>query len=309
MSTTEAVIDVEQFEVRRTVRIAAPVEIVWAALTEASQIGQWFGQSADFPDGVHEGAEGTFGWTEHGDFPVRIDQHEPRTAFAFTWGTPGEPIRDDNSTTATFAVAQEGDETVVTVVESGFDTLGEAAGRRAAMEENAQGWTEELDDLVAHVAALLAGSPPRVDDAAGTITRTVLVRVPRERVWAHLVDPAAIEAWWGHPARFPGGVREGAEGTFEWTGHGLMPMRVECFDPPTHFDLRWGALGDETPGPGASLVEFTLDEAGADGTLVTVVETGFSALSGGERERQIADNVQGWTHVLDALARYAEEHP
>src|SRR5690606_7168351 len=48
----------------RTLRIDAPPSLVWAVLTSPDQSAQWFGQSATFPDGVHAGATGTFGWTD-----------------------------------------------------------------------------------------------------------------------------------------------------------------------------------------------------------------------------------------------------
>lgn len=305
---TDSRIDEVAATVTRTVRIDAPPDLVFEVLTRPDQIAQWFGQSADFPDGVHVGARGSFGWVDHGDFPARVEAYEPPSRFAFTWGTPGEPIREDNSTTATFTLAPEGDATLLTVVESGFDTLGDAAGRRAAMEDNAQGWTEELDHLVAHVDGLATGTGlrPRADLDQGRIVRTVLIRAPRPVTWSVLTDEAAIEQWWGHPARFEGGIRTGAEGTFEWTGHGLMPMRVERADEPGRLDLRWGGLGEQTPGPDASLVSFTLHPVGEDRTLVTVVETGFSGLDAAARRAAMEDNVAGWTAVLDGLVGYAE---
>lgn len=302
-------IDESALTVTRSLRIEAPRELVFEVLTRPDQIAQWFGQRADFPDGVRAGAHGTFGWTDHGDFPARIESYDPPTGFAFTWGTPGQPLREDNSTTATFTLAEDGDATVLTVVESGFDTLGDAAGRRAAMEDNASGWVEELDQLATHVDLLVAGvTRPTSDLDAGLISRTVLVRAPQDVTWDVLTDEAAIEAWWGHPARFPGGgLRAGASGTFEWTGHGLMPMVVERFDAPAQLDLRWGGLGDDTPGPEASLVEFHLAPVGADRTLVTVVETGFGHLDAAARRAAMEQNVTGWTHVLDGLARHTDE--
>lgn len=304
---TASRIDEEAFTVTRTVRIAAPRDLVFEVLTLPDQVAQWFGQTAEFPDGVHVGSEGTFGWTDHGDFPARIEVFQPPSAFAFTWGTPGEPLRDDNSTTATFTLQEDGDGTLLTVVESGFDTLGKAAGRRAAMADNAQGWTEELDELVAHVQGLSRGTGlrPRPDLDSGTITRTVLVHAPQQLTWEVLTDPAAIEEWWGHPARCAGGMRAGAEGTFEWTGHGLMPMRVERVEAPSRLDLLWGGLGEESPGEHASLVELTLSPVGADRTLVTVAERGFTHLDTTARRAAMEENVTGWTHVLDGLARFA----
>ncbi len=301
-------IDEDTATVTRTVRIEAPRDLVFEVLTRPDQIAQWFGQSADFPDGVHAGAQGVFGWRDHGDFPARIESYRPPSGFAFRWGTPGEPLQEDNSTTATFTLEADGQGTLLTVVESGFDALGELAGRRAAMEDNAQGWVEELDELVAHVVALARGTGlrPVADVDRGRIVRSVLVRAPRPTTWSVLTDPAAIEAWWGHPARFEGGIRQGAAGTFEWTGHGLMPLVVERADEPERLDLRWGGPGEESPGPDASLVCFTLAAVGEDRTLVTVAETGFSSLGGADRRAAMEEDAAGWTSVLDSLVRHAE---
>src|SRR5690606_40947098 len=61
---TTSQVDLDTATVSRTLRIDAPPSLVWAVLTSPDQIAQWFGQSATFPDGVHAGATGTFGWTD-----------------------------------------------------------------------------------------------------------------------------------------------------------------------------------------------------------------------------------------------------
>ena len=155
----EASINEDAMFVTRTIELRAPIETVWETLTEPREIAQWFGQSADFPAGMHEGAAGSFGWTAHGDFPCRIERWERPHVWAFRWGTPGEPIRDDNSTLATFTLERVGDVTRLTVVETGFERLGDEAAARAAMQDNRQGWTEELDELLALVARRWAPVP------------------------------------------------------------------------------------------------------------------------------------------------------
>src|SRR5690625_4693295 len=134
MTNPPASIDDEALTVEREIRIDAPQATVWAALTTPEHIAGWFGQQALFPDGVHTGARGTFTWPEHGPFPVQIVTFSPTEEFAFTWGTPGEPIQPDNATTATFTLREDAGQTVLRVVESGFDTLGDAAGRRRSEE-------------------------------------------------------------------------------------------------------------------------------------------------------------------------------
>lgn len=304
MSASE--IDHEASTVTRTIRIDAPRPLVWATLTSPEQIAQWFGQRAEFPRGIRLGAEGLFGWTDHGDFPARIDAYDPVERFAFTWGAPGEPIREDNSTTATFTLAEAGEATVLTVVETGFDTLApDLTKRRAAMEDNAQGWTEELDQLTTHVTSLREGRSAVADLDAGTITRTILVEADRATAWAALTTPASIESWWGHPAIFPDGVRPGSLGTFEWVGHGLFPVTIDALDEPERFVMAWGELGESTPGPTATQVTFTLTEAG-DHTLLTVLETGFENHEAAARRAAMEGNVEGWNAVLDSLAAFVE---
>lgn len=303
---TTSQVDLDTATVSRTLRIDAPPSLVWAVLTSPDQIAQWFGQSATFPDGVHAGATGTFGWTDAGDHPVRVDVHEPPHRFAFTWGTPGEELRPDNATTATFTLTPDGDGTQLTVVETGFDTLrGDVAAHRAAMADHAEGWERELDELVAHVTTLRRGGGAVADLDAGTITRTVLVDADRPTVWRALTTPAAIEAWWGHPASFPDGVRPRSLGTFEWVGHGLFPVLLERVEEPSLFTFTWGDLGETEPGPRSTHVRFDLVEAG-EATLVTVVESGFDRTPAAERRAAMEQNTGGWDAVLDALVAHVE---
>lgn len=286
--------------VTRTIEVRAPIDVVWETLTEPASIAAWFGQRADFPDGVHAGALGSFGWDAHGDFPSRIERFEPPSAFAFTWGAPGEPIREDNSTTATFTLEREGDVTRLTVVETGFERLGDEARARSALEDNRQGWTEELDDFVALLAR--RWTPAVVDPVAGTITRSLEIAAPRPSVWRHLTDPASIESWWGHPAVFPGGVRVGVTGTFEHEGQ-RWPVAIRAMREPEAFAFRWGAFGEDEPGQEACDVRFDLEET-AHGTRVTVVESGWMRVPQEERDERMRGNGGGWEIVLDGLRRH-----
>ena len=141
-----AVVDTESYTVSRTLRIEASRERVWAALTRDDLISQWFGTSASLPD-LTPGGLGTFGFEGYGEFPVRVEEVDEPVAFAFTWGTRDEPLRADNSTLVRFTLVEDGAATVLSVVESGFGLLGRDP--LEAMQSNRQGWTDELDELVA----------------------------------------------------------------------------------------------------------------------------------------------------------------
>ena len=66
-----SVVDDAAFSVQRTIRISAPVEKVWAAVTEPAHISRWFGQAAF--EGTGAGARGTLTWPDRDPIPVRIE--------------------------------------------------------------------------------------------------------------------------------------------------------------------------------------------------------------------------------------------
>ena len=154
MTTTSnsqaSVVDTDTFTVRRTVHIAAPVEKVWAALTEAEHISRWFGRAEIAGRGV--GATGTLTWPENGPIPLRVEAFdEPRTV-SYRWsnddalGTPPAELDVEHSTVFTFTLEPVPDGTRLTVVESGFDATSDPI---ANLEDHRAGWDAEIDKLVA----------------------------------------------------------------------------------------------------------------------------------------------------------------
>lgn len=153
MTMTEnqpSVVDSDEFTVRRTINIAAPIEKVWAAVTQAELISRWFGDRTTL-DSVEVGALGVFAWDGYGDFPVRIEELDPPHTIAYRWGndnTAATTLDPDNSTVFRFTLEAIDSGTQLTVVESGFDKLVDPA---ASMESNRGGWNSELDELVAYL--------------------------------------------------------------------------------------------------------------------------------------------------------------
>ncbi|WP_159623170.1 SRPBCC domain-containing protein [Ruania rhizosphaerae] len=136
---------------------------------------------------------------------------------------------------------------------------------------------------------------------AGTITRTVTIAAPRDRVWEALATPEHIETWWGHPSTFPDGWRAGSVGSFSWQGT-PYPVRLDVINPPAELVLTWGDLNgelDET----STTVHFTL-EAHDGGTRLTVLESGFLNKPAAARRAAMEENTSGWNAVLDWLAEF-----
>lgn len=156
-SNPPATIDDSAFAVRRTVTIAAPIEKVWAAVTQPEHLVRWFGQRAVLPE-LAVGARGMLGFDGYGDYPLRIEELDPPHAVAYRWSNddttaPADPDASDDvvferSTVFRFTLETIPGGTTLTVVETGFGDLSDPT---AAMASNREGWTAEIDELVAYV--------------------------------------------------------------------------------------------------------------------------------------------------------------
>jgi len=151
MTDNEAsVIDEGAFTVRRTIRIAAPLEKVWRAVTEPEHISRWFGQTV--LDGAGVGATGTMTFEGYGVIPLRVEAIDAPRSVSYRWGNDDAADRrpdvvDEVTTTVfTFTLDEVDGGTELTVVETGFDRTSNPASN---MADHAQGWVEELDKLVA----------------------------------------------------------------------------------------------------------------------------------------------------------------
>lgn len=150
-NTQAAVIDADQYTVSRTVVVNAPRAAVWRALTDPEHIAKWFGQTATL-DALEVGARGSFGWPDHGVFPMVVTEVAEPDHFAYRWYTQSGEFDVDRATEARFTLVEEGATTVLTVVETGFDRISDDEEvRRSGLDGNRQGWDAELDELVEYL--------------------------------------------------------------------------------------------------------------------------------------------------------------
>jgi uncharacterized protein YndB with AHSA1/START domain len=149
-TTNPTVVDDVAFTVRRSIHIAAPIEKVWAAVTEPEYISRWFGR-ADF-GGTGAGTLGTLTWDGRDPIPLRIETFDPPHTVSYRWsnddalGTPPAELDDATSTVFTLTLEPAADGTRLTLVETGFDRTSDPL---ANMEDHRGGWDAELDKLVA----------------------------------------------------------------------------------------------------------------------------------------------------------------
>jgi uncharacterized protein YndB with AHSA1/START domain len=149
MTTNEQSV-IDGFTVRRTIHINAPIEKVWAAVTEPQHLAQWFPNRAAL-EPVAIGATGTFEWDDYGTQPVIVEALDAPNSISYRWGNDvanSATIDLDHSTVFTFTLVAVSDGTQLTVTETGFETLSDPA---ASLESNRGGWNFELDELVAYL--------------------------------------------------------------------------------------------------------------------------------------------------------------
>ena len=144
--------------IERDILIDAPVEIVWAVVTEPEHISGWFSDTVDLD--LRPGGAAALHWDGYGTVRGRVERVEPPHFFSFRWvvhRVPGAPVSDGNSTLVEFSLRPEGDATRLTVVESGFrDLSGSEDENQGHVDSHRRGWKLELGELREYAAQLPA---------------------------------------------------------------------------------------------------------------------------------------------------------
>jgi uncharacterized protein YndB with AHSA1/START domain len=135
----------------REISIAAPVDRVWAVLTEPEHVGSWFGQGSPAEVDLRPGGTMVLDHGEYGIFRTRIEKVDPPHYLAYRWASayPGEAATDTNSTLVEFTLTPDGEGTRLTLSESGFASLSIPPERvsTAGYDSHSAGWTEVLGNL------------------------------------------------------------------------------------------------------------------------------------------------------------------
>ena len=138
-------------DITRSIVIKAPLEKVWATITEPELIAQWFGDTAEFDP--TPGARGAFGWRDHGGaFRIVVEQADKPKTLVYRWAREFDvdPV-PGNSTLVRFDLTATGDGTRLDLLETGFEELSDPQGAHGG---NIKGWQAELAELVEFVEAV-----------------------------------------------------------------------------------------------------------------------------------------------------------
>jgi uncharacterized protein YndB with AHSA1/START domain len=150
---------------------------------------------------------------------------------------------------------------------------------------------------------------PAMSESTDRIEKKVVLRAPRSRVWRALTSSEEFGAWFG--VKLTGAFAPGAKVLGKLTipayQHVTMEMVVERLDPETLFSYRWHPYAIDPrvdySGEPTTLVEFRLEEV-AEGTRLTIVESGFDRLPAARRSEAFRMNDGGWTAQVGNLERH-----
>lgn len=137
------------------------------------------------------------------------------------------------------------------------------------------------------------------------IEREIFIAASLQKVWAVVSEPA----WWVGDAPGPDKVHVEGNRTVAETRFGSFPVLIEQMDPPNYLACRWASSfpGEEPKSGNSTLVEFILSEKDG-GTLLRLVESGFSSLAVSEEEQKKfhEENSKGWIQQLGVLRQRNE---
>jgi len=142
------------------------------------------------------------------------------------------------------------------------------------------------------------------DVATRVVHGHIVIRAPRERVFAALTDPRQLASWWGSEETYrtsdwvvdlrPGGAwscqAEGARGRSTVRG------AYRVVEPPSALELTWEPSWE---GFATTTIRYELDVV-PEGTRVRIRHWGFATSDACE------DHARGWTRVFGWLAAWLD---
>lgn len=145
--------------IEKTIVLNAPIERVWAALTDYREFSAWFRVDLEGPFAVGEVSSGltTHPGYEGMRFWLRPEQMDEPACFRFIWPldekvSPDDPGVADQCTTVEFRLERNGDGTRLAMKESGFASLPDDTGPQM-LKRNEGGWEFQMNNIREHVEA------------------------------------------------------------------------------------------------------------------------------------------------------------
>lgn len=162
--------------IEKEIRLRAPRHRVWRAIADTREFGSWFGVELEGDWQAGRPIKGRFkgeftqetidGWLKELGLPPApvakvlpevfcvVEAIEPESRFAFRWIPYGIDAGIDPETEpktlVEFFLSDDGEGTLLKVVESGFDAVPPARRKRAFLM-NTGGWESQLENIAAYL--------------------------------------------------------------------------------------------------------------------------------------------------------------
>lgn len=257
-------------------RVAAPVDKVRHALTDAGELRAWFAEHAEVElPGRYE----FWGrYTPEGDAPHQRLLHADDRTLRFTW------LLDGVETTTEIELERESDSsTIVSLTQSHFDFQEMMSGSsiRGVLQTF---WALSIANLADHLEgrALTA----KVDFTSPELRAETLIDASPAEVYASLVDSATVTRWFGFPIE----IEPRVGGRFAMGGfdNDPSPALIVDLEQDRRMSIDWGANGIGT---------WELEESGGK-TRLTLVQSGFAG----------ATPYAAWTGTVSGFAELRRFH-
>ena len=147
----------ETDRIEKKVTLRASRSRVWRALTTPEEFGAWFGVKLEgpFTEGATVRGKITHPGYEHVKMEIQVERIQPERYFAYRWHPyaidAGVDYSSEPTTLVEFRLDETDGNTVLTIVESGFDRI-PLARRAEAFRMNADGWTEQMKNVERYVS-------------------------------------------------------------------------------------------------------------------------------------------------------------
>lgn len=144
------------------------------------------------------------------------------------------------------------------------------------------------------------------------IEKRILLRAPLSRVWRALSDSDQFGQWFGVILNGPFTPGARLQGRVTHKGYENHPFEItiERVEPERLLSWRWHPHAIKTDvdysAEPTTLVVFELKEL-SDGTLLTVVESGFDGIPVARRLEAYRGNEQGWSLQMTSVEKYVSE--
>jgi uncharacterized protein YndB with AHSA1/START domain len=275
---------------------------VFAALTEAAELEQWFAEHAEVEP--HLGGayrfwgKHTYGAPARADAAQRITRFAPSQALAYSWRIHD---RDSEVAFSIEADPENGEHALV----KGTHTFAQAPaiGRAEAMVDDL--WRFNWGNLSAHLAGGQGKLLIDYGDDNARIALSIYIDAPPSAVFRTLIDPDKIQQWFGVAAavdpRLGGDWHIKMEIEKDGRKIATPPCKILDFVENERLAISWPDWrGDKSVPDQRVLWKLTPEGAG---TRVELVHDGFI------RAVDVSDYPFGWGYFLSRISDAAQGKP